>query len=690
MPPSRQERSVASLVTSVGFAAGVLGIIVGTLILHRFAKSWLTRDADARLAAASQRTSRLISLYLRDRRETLVSLASSPTTAAAARGGAALAGSRGLPLRTSAELERDFQATRSLDADPAASAWLRRLTQTGDFSELFITESHGFVVAQSGRTSDFVQSDEEWWQRAARGTSWLGEATYDSSAGIISAEIATPVQSDGGGVIGVVKGVMDLRRLQAITAAADSTIETDVVDRLGRIVIGPQASLLQRPSWTVPVARGDSVVFGAIGEGRQRERVALVPVAGTSWRVVVRSPESRLYAPVALAQRTIIIAGLVLLAALAAGISAAGNWLQRGLTRPVARLAETARSVAQGNLSQDVELAAGTAEAMALSQALSDMVSALRRLVGAIRSASDEAAAMAAEISASTEQMAAAGEEMANTTQDLTRRAQEQSDGVRAAAGDTQRIVTIARQLAGTARDAAERNAALAALSAKHRRQLEASGVTLDRMAGDVEQGATEARALMEASRQISRFVTQTKAIATQTNMLALNAAIEASRAGESGKGFGVVADEVRKLAVQAAQAAATTEGTVQQVLTRVKATADTMTRAAAGSSEARQAAREAVEGLGKVATAAAENDRWSTEISAAAQESEALVGDIAKRLAEVSGSTESFVASAEEIAASSQQQTATTQEIAASAQALAAAADRLGAAVQSFRLRKD
>ena len=233
------------------------------------------------------------------------------------------------------------------------------------------------------------------------------------------------------------------------------------------------------------------------------------------------------------------------------------------------------------------------------------------------------------------------------------------------------------------------RSAASAALSATHRRQLETSGETLERMATDVEQGAEEARALMAASQQISRFVAQTKAIATQTNMLALNAAIEASRAGESGKGFAVVADEVRKLAVQAAQAAVTTEGTVQQVLKRVRATSEAMERAAAGGASVRSAARGAVEGLGRVAGAAAENDRWSTEITTAAGESESLVAEIASRLDALAASTESFVASSQEIAASSEEQTAATQEIAASAHALATAADRLGAAVQSFRLHR-
>jgi len=259
---------------------------------------------------------------------------------------------------------------------------------------------------------------------------------------------------------------------------------------------------------------------------------------------------------------------------------------------------------------------------------------------------------------------------------------------VRAAALDANRILAIAEKLASSARAAAERNRSLLGLAEDYRSQLGESGTVLAGLAGEIEHTVTEVQQLAEASNQISRFVTQTKAVATQTNMLALNAAIEASRAGEQGKGFAVVADEVRKLATAAAQQAAATEGTMRTVLQRVKITHESMVRLGTAAATARDAARAVGEGLEKVGDGARDNDAFTVEITAAAIDSETLVRGIATRLDALAASTESFVASAEEIAASSEEQTAATQEIAASAQALASAADRLLAAVQSFRLQ--
>jgi methyl-accepting chemotaxis protein len=318
------------------------------------------------------------------------------------------------------------------------------------------------------------------------------------------------------------------------------------------------------------------------------------------------------------------------------------------------------------------------------------MVVALRRLVGAIRTAADEAAAMATEISASTEEMSASTEEMSATCQDLTKRAAEQAQLVRAGADDAAKILQIATILAAGAEDSVRRNAAVADVARRNKDVLDQSTAHLAKLAEEVNRGVAEAEALARASADIQKFVTQAKAVATQTNMLALNAAIEAARAGPQGRGFAVVADEVRKLASVAAAAAGDTADTVRGVLSRVQATRDRLTQLAQGTGLARDAAQTAAQGLGTVAAEAQASDVWGREIANMAGEMRGLVEEISARLASVAHGTDTLLASAEEIAASSEEQSASTQEIASSANQLAEAADKLTGAVKSFRLLAD
>jgi methyl-accepting chemotaxis protein len=60
---------------------------------------------------------------------------------------------------------------------------------------------------------------------------------------------------------------------------------------------------------------------------------------------------------------------------------------------------------------------------------------------------------------------------------------------------------------------------------------------------------------LADAANKIGEVVALITDIADQTNLLALNATIEAARAGDAGKGFAVVASEVKNLANQTAKA---------------------------------------------------------------------------------------------------------------------------------------
>jgi len=678
-------------------AAVALVLVTGfALLSSRSASRIVERQANARGQDLATHVASLVDLYLRERRHEAEALAGSPAVVRAALEASQAALRQRLPQLDIPTLERMFNQRRELGGDPDLAAYLRGYAQHSDFAELFFTESHGYNVLASDRTSDFVQSDEAWWQQAVKTGAYEGAPRYDSSAAVVSLEYDIAIRAPRvAHPVGVLKAVFALARLSQLLAAGDlpGGVRLEVVDAQGRRIVTPDSAELLRPLPQAADIPRESrpATARVVGPDGSADLVVTVPTANGKWWVVFREPERAAYAVARTTATNIVLWTIALFGAALALLVVFWRRLNRRVTEPVKAAGAIASRVAGGDLSVTVVTErTEAAEVGDLLSSVHSMVVALRRLVGAIRTAADEAAAMATEISASTEEMSASTEEMSATCQDLTKRAAEQAQLVRAAADDAAKILQIATVLAAGADDSVRRNSAVAGVAKRHKDVLDQSTAQLAKLVEEVERGAAEADALARASADIQKFVAQAKAVATQTNMLALNAAIEAARAGPQGRGFAVVADEVRKLASVAAAAATDTADTVRGVLGRVQATRDRLAHLAQGAGVAREAAQTAAQGLGTVAAEAEANDVWSREIANMAGEMRRLVEEIGARLNSVAEGTENLLASAQQIAASSEEQSASTEEIASSANQLAEAADKLTGAVKSFRLLAD
>ena len=176
--------------------------------------------------------------------------------------------------------------------------------------------------------------------------------------------------------------------------------------------------------------------------------------------------------------------------------------LQHLLLKPLQTIMNHIRTIAAGDLTQDItlsgrnemgQLAAGLHE---MQQSLVTTVSAVRGSTDSIYTGAGEIAAGSNDLSARTEEQAASLEETAASMEELTATVKQNSD-----------------------------NARQATLLAKNASETARGGHVVD----NVVRTMTE---IADSSQQIAHITGVIDSIAFQTNILALNAAVEAARAG--------------------------------------------------------------------------------------------------------------------------------------------------------------
>ena len=219
----------------------------------------------------------------------------------------------------------------------------------------------------------------------------------------------------------------------------------------------------------------------------------------------------------------------ILVLGIAIGLSVLISLLiARLVTRPVRKTMEVIQKIAEGDLTQEIELTSQD-EIGQLAQSVNMMRMKMGETVG-------QSVAMSQNLSEAASEQASSLEETSSSLEEMTSMTKQNAGN----AAQANNLMTTAQQI------------------------IENANVSMNELTGAMKEIAI-------SSEQTQKIVKTIDEIAFQTNLLALNAAVEAARAGEAGAGFAVVADEVRNLAMRAAEAAKNTSSLIEDIVKKIR-----------------------------------------------------------------------------------------------------------------------
>lgn len=335
----------------------------------------------------------------------------------------------------------------------------------------------------------------------------------------------------------------------------------------------------------------------------------------------------------------------------------------RKAMRPLSRLSEEIKQIAQGDLTFDTTVYQTKDEIQDISESLHGMVLSLRSVLTQVAQTEDKLYGSSKELRATaqktlennqkmtqeihsveegakdqlfqTKESAAAMDEISSQVAQIAKNSEIMKKSTSGTASSVQEMATSIEQISKSSKNATNLATEVQESAVIGKNHVNSSREEMIAIAEIIQDTTTVMKKLGKSSEEIGSIVEVIDSIAEQTNLLALNAAIEAARAGEHGKGFSVVADEVKNLAERSANATKEIATLIQGIQRETKDAVDAIEvgneKVNRGTELAQSASVAIVQIVTEIGKISEELSQISHATSAQATESNSIVQDITK-----------------------------------------------------------
>jgi len=254
------------------------------------------------------------------------------------------------------------------------------------FPELFATNKYGVNIAQTGKTTDYYQADEEWWQKNRNQKYYVGDIGYDESTGTYSLELGVRVDDKNGNFLGILKSVYNVQELFDMLGE----LETPIYPSLNAYLLTDNGKLIysikdgigglkdysniltpfhNTPSQNYYLGMQDGVekLFAYASSGEYKD------FKGLGWHLVVTRDTSAVLAPL----NQLIYPNLLFILLIVLLVLLIGFFVSRIIIGPLDRLKDDVLIVGKGDMDHEIKITSGD-EIGQLAQTFSRLVKTVK------------------------------------------------------------------------------------------------------------------------------------------------------------------------------------------------------------------------------------------------------------------------------------------------------------------------